>query len=363
MKIPELKIGNLTAAVPIIQGGMGIGVSMSSLASAVAREGGIGVISAAQVGFMEDDFEENCLKANVRALRNEIRKAKDKATGGIIGVNIMVATRNYEDMVKTAVEAEADIIISGAGLPLDLPKLVKGSKVKIVPIVSSGKAASLICRAWDKKHGRVPDAVVVEGPEAGGHLGFHFDELINKSYSSLENIVIDVLNAVKPAEEKYGVKIPVIAAGGIYTGEDISNFLMMGASGVQMATRFVATYECDASEAFKEAYVNSSREDIVIIKSPVGMPGRAIKNKFIEDVSGRNRRVENCMGCLKKCNPNNTPYCITRALIASVRGDTENGLVFTGSNSYRIKSIVPVKKLMDELLDGISDSMDNELKK
>ncbi|HBC97346.1 MAG TPA: nitronate monooxygenase [Clostridium sp.] len=364
MELPPLIIGNLKAPVPIIQGGMGVGVSGYKLAQAVAREGGIGIISTVQIGYKEPDFEVNTKEANIRALRKQIRKARELCPEGIIGVNIMVAISDYDSMVKTSVEEKADIIISGAGLPLRLPKLVLGSDVKLAPIVSSGKAASLIMKSWIRRYNRAPDAIVVEGPKAGGHLGFHLEQL-QRGKECLENIVHDVIEVVN----SFGCKknIPVIAAGGIYTGRDIVKFLKLGAEGVQMGTRFVATEECDAHINFKRAYVNSKKEDIKIIKSPVGLPGRAINNKFIQKVE-KNRIVPSkCYNCLKKCDPDKTPYCISEALINSVEGKTEEGLVFVGSNAYKIDKIVKVKELMKELVTEAeslytNDKMTNLLK-
>lgn len=349
MNLPSLQIGNITAKIPIIQGGMGIGVSMSDLASAVANNFGIGIISAAQPGFKEDDFETNSKEANKRSLRNEIRKARILSPNGIIGVNIMVAMKNYKEMVETSVKEKIDLIISGAGLPMDLPEMVKGSETKAVPIVSSGKAAALIAKIWDKRYSYLPDAVVVEGPQAGGHLGFKLEQLNNIENYALTNIVKEVISSLKPFEQKYNKKIPVIAAGGVYTREDIENCINAGAAGVQMATRFVATYECDADIKYKEAYINAKEEDIEIVKSPVGMPGRAIKNNFLEKVKNGNIKIDKCFGCIKTCNPNDTPYCITKALINAVTGNIDEGLIFVGANAYKIDKITSVKELMEEL--------------
>ncbi|MBI6872869.1 NAD(P)H-dependent flavin oxidoreductase [Clostridium aciditolerans] len=349
MKLPPLIIGDLKAEVPIIQGGMGVGVSGYRLSSAVANEGGIGIISGVQIGYREPDFETNTKEANVRALKNEVRRAKELSPKGIVGVNLMVAITNYDEMVKACVEEQVDIIISGAGLPLTLPKLVEGSNVKIAPIASSGKSASVITKHWIKKYNKIPDMVVVEGPEAGGHLGFHADD-VREGKLTLEEIVVEVIEALKPFEEEYGSKIPVVAAGGIYTGEDIAKFIKLGASGVQMATRFVATEECDAHLEYKKAYVNSSKEDIKIIQSPVGLPGRAIKNEFINQVEIERISPKKCYNCLKKCNPKDTPYCISKALIQAVKGNIEDGLIFAGSSAYRIDRIVTVKELINELV-------------
>jgi len=349
MKLPSLIIGDLKANIPIIQGGMGVGISGYNLAQAVANEGGIGVISTVQIGYKESDFETNSKEANIRALTKQIRKARELSPKGIIGVNIMVAIEQYDEMVKTCVEEKADIIISGAGLPLNLPKLVQGSSIKIVPIVSSGKAASIIIRNWLKKYSRMPDAVVVEGPEAGGHLGFHLKQL-QEGKELLEDIVVEVIKVVRGFEN--GDNVPIIAAGGIYTGCDIVKFLKLGANGVQMGTRFVATEECDAHINFKNAYIDVKKEDISVIKSPVGLPGRAIRNKFIKQTETTDIITpDKCYNCLKKCNPSKTPYCISKALINSVKGNVEDGLVFIGSNGYRVNKIVKVKELIKELVE------------
>jgi NAD(P)H-dependent flavin oxidoreductase YrpB (nitropropane dioxygenase family) len=349
MKLPALNLGELKAKVPIVQGAMGVGVSLSSLAAAVANEGGIGVISGVQIGFKESDFETNCKEANNRALVKEIKRARELSTG-IIGVNFMVAMNNYEEMVKLAVKEKIDLIVSGAGLPLHLPGLIKDTKTKIAPIVSSGKAAAVISKIWDKKYGCAPDMVVVEGPEAGGHLGFSLEQLEEGSRPKLADLVKDVLTAIKPFEEKYKKSIPVIAGGGIYTGTDIADYINLGASGVQMATRFVATNECDADINYKNAYVNASKENIEIIKSPVGLPGRAISNEFIKKIHNLNIPVMKCYSCLKTCNPKETPYCISKALIEAVKGNVKDGLIFSGSSSYLIDKIVSVKELMAELV-------------
>lgn len=348
--LKELKIGDLTAKLPIIQGGMGIGISLSGLASAVANEGGVGVIATAGIGMLEPDFSTNWLEANIRALKKEIKKARE-LTKGILGVNIMVALSNYADMVRTAIEEEIDIIFSGAGLPLNLPQFLKGStKTKLVPIISSGRAASIICKKWSEKYNYLPDAIVVEGPRAGGHLGFKQEQINNPEYS-LEKLIPEVIKAVKPFEERYKKSIPVIAAGGIYTGEDIYNFLKLGAAGVQMATRFVTTYECDASIKFKQTYIDSSKEDIVIIKSPVGMPGRAIKNKFIDDANKGEKKPFKCpYHCIITCDYKNSPYCIALALLNARKGNLEHGFAFAGENAYRAKGIISVKELIESLI-------------
>lgn len=349
--LKELKIGDLTAKLPIIQGGMGVGISLSRLASAVANEGGVGVIATAGIGMLESDFSTNWLEANIRALKGEIKKAR-KLTKGILGVNIMVVLSNFADLARTAIEEEIDIIFSGAGLPLSLPQFLKGStKTKLVPIVSSGRAASIISKRWSEKYNHLPDAMVVEGPLAGGHLGFKEAQISDSAYS-LEKLIPEVIKAVRPFEERYKKPIPVIAAGGIYTGEDIYKFLQLGASGVQMATRFVTTYECDASIKFKQTYIDSSKEDIVIIKSPVGMPGRAIRNKFIDDVNSGKKKPFGCPHrCIMTCDYKSSPYCIALALLNARKGNLNQGFAFAGQNAYRAKEIISVKELIESLIE------------
>ena len=351
MTIPNLKIRDLVARIPIIQGGMGVGISLSGLASAVANEGGIGVIAAAMIGLHETDICSNFREANIRALRKEIRKARE-ATEGILGVNIMVALTNFADMVKTSIEEGIDIIFSGAGLPLDLPKYVRDEfKTKLVPIVSSARAATAICKRWLSRFNILPDAFVVEGPMAGGHLGFSADQLNSPDFA-LEKLVPEVVEAVIPFCEEHKVEIPIIAAGGIYTGADIHNFLQLGAAGVQMATRFVATHECDADIRFKQSYVDAREEDLVIIKSPVGMLGRAIRNRFIDDVGDGKKKPFKCpYHCISSCNCMDSPYCIALALASAKRGNLKHGFAFAGKNAYRVDRIMSVKELITSLVD------------
>lgn len=345
MKLPELKIGDLTAKIPIIQGGMGIGVSLSNLASAVANEGGIGIISGVQIGFRESDFSTNPVEANLRAIKKEIKKAREK-TKGIIGMNLMAAMNNYELYVKEAVKEKIDLIISGAGLPLSLPKLVKDSSTKIVPIVSSVKATRVIIKSW-LKHDRLPDAIVVEGGLAGGHLGFKVDELVNNTCKSLKDIVIEVKEYLKQIEDEHNIKIPVIAAGGIRTKEDILDIQTSGADGFQLASVFVPTFECDASIEFKNAYINANDEDEIIIKSPVGMPARAIKTDFLLNALDHKCKVKKCYKCMVECDYNSIAFCISQGLINSANG--EDGLIFAGSNLKGLTEIKTVKEVIRSL--------------
>lgn len=347
-----LTIGDLTARIPVIQGGMGVGISLSSLAGNVALNGGIGVISSAQIGFRDPEWEKHPVETNLRVLKEEIRKAKEIAKGGIIAVNIMVATRFYEKYVKAVVEAGADMIISGAGLPVELPSFVKDSKVKIAPIVSSLKSFEVISRYWKKKYDRRPDLVVIEGPLAGGHLGFKREELEDIEGLHYNEEVKKIIQRVHDAGE--GEEIPVVAAGGIYEAADAVPYMEMGADGVQVATRFVTTYECDADICYKEAYLKAEKEDIVIVKSPVGMPGRAIRNTFLKQAESGNIPKGKCHQCLGKCDPAKIPYCITDALVNAAKGNTEKGLLFCGANAYKAKRLEHVSDIMKEFEEVLS---------
>jgi NAD(P)H-dependent flavin oxidoreductase YrpB (nitropropane dioxygenase family) len=353
----NLKIGGLTIPVPVIQGGMGVGISMSRLAVAVAGEGGVGVISAAGLGLVHRNPALDFIEANIEGLKKELRAAREK-TMGVIGVNIMVAMSNFAELVRTAISEKIDIIFSGAGLPLDLPKFLQpGSLTKLVPIVSSGRAARLICEKWKTIYDYLPDAFVVEGPKAGGHLGFK-RENIEDSHYTLEELVPEVVKEVKPFEEKYGVEIPVIAAGGIYTGEDIYNIMQKGAKGVQLGTRFVTTEECDASPLFKKMYIDASESDMEIIQSPVGMPGRAIHNEFLEKVrKGLKKPIKCPFQCIRTCDVSSSPYCIITALYNAYRGNMKSGYAFAGSNAYLADKISTVKEVFNDLISGFQTAM------
>lgn len=343
-----LRIGNLVAPIPVIQGGMGVGISLSNLAGTVAKEGGIGIISTAQIGFMKEDYDNHPKECNLQAIGEEIAKAKAIADGGIVGVNIMVATTDYELYVEAAVKAGADLIISGAGLPMNLPEHVKGTDTKIAPIVSSKKAISIIVRQWKKKYDRLPDLVVIEGPLAGGHLGFSKDELDTLTKESYDLEIQTIIDYVAEVSKENQTDIPVVVAGGVYDRKDMDHYMAMGAAGVQIGSRFVATYECDADEKYKEAYIRAKEEDIIIVKSPVGMPGRAIKNNFLTRVVDGERFLGKCRHCVKSCNPAITPYCISRALVQAAIGNVDEGLIFCGANVHRINEIVSVKSIMQE---------------
>ena len=349
-RMPKLKIGDSVAKLPIVQGGMGVGISLSRLASAVANEGGIGVIAANSIGMLDPDYYASHKDANAIALRKEIRKAKEMSSG-IIGVNIMVAVHDFHALLMVAIEEKVDMVFLGAGLPIKgIPvEDLRSAGVKVVPIVSSARAARLIFSSWLKRYGDIPDAVVVEGPKAGGHLGFKADQIDDPDFA-LERILPDVVAEIKGYEDKFRRTIPVIAAGGVYTGTDIYDLFNLGASGVQMGTRFVATHECDADIRFKKSYVACKEDDIEIIKSPVGLPGRAIKSKFLKDVSsGQKMKIKCAWKCLKSCDIKTARYCISLALDNARKGILDKGFAFAGSNAFRIDDIISVKELLQEL--------------
>lgn len=346
--IKPLIIGDKIAQLPIIQGGMGVGVSLGRLAGAVAKEGGVGIISTAQIGYQNPDFYKDQAGCNLKAIKEQIDLARSLSEGnGLVGVNVMCALKHYKEHVQAAVAAGADLVVCGAGLPMDLPSLVEGSNTKIAPIVSSDRCTKLILRKWKKAYNRLPDLVVIEGPKAGGHLGFTKEEAM--SDFNYDEEIVKIIATVKETATAEQVEIPVVVAGGIFDQNDIKHALSLGADGVQMASRFVATYECDASDAYKDAYIKATKEDVKITQSPVGMPGRALNNAFLERITSGKEPVQKCYQCLGKCNPTEISYCITQALINAVKGDVDNGLIFCGANVGRIDKIVSVHELMQEL--------------
>ncbi len=354
----ELNINGLKVRVPIVQGGMGVGISLSGLAAAVANEGGVGVISAAGLGLVHRFPSLNYVQANTEGLKKEIRKARE-LTKGVIGVNIMVAMSNFADLVRASIAEKVDVIFSGAGLPFELPKLITpGSLTKLVPIVSSGRAARIICEKWKSLCDYLPDAFVVEGPKAGGHLGFKKANLDDARFS-LEELVPEVVREVKFFEDKYQCNIPVIAAGGIHTGRNAFEIMQKGARGVQLGTRFVTTAECDASPGFKQAYIDASESDMEIIDSPVGMPGRAIHNSFLDQVRQGLKIPLRCpFHCIRTCDVSSSPYCIVSALYNAFKGNMKGGYVFAGANAYLATKITTVKEVFRELTEDWQATLD-----
>ncbi len=363
MKLPEFKINGKSIVNPIIQGGMGIKISLNKLATAAINSNIVGTISAAQSGFekfvkdKKSQFYKDNMKSNFDSLKDEITKVRTNAKEGVLGVNLMAAGKRFDQYATFLSKQDIDFIVSGAGLPMDLPKYLAGSKVKPACIVSSGRAAKLICRNWDRKYNVVPEFIVVEGPLAGGHLGFTKEDIEAGTVDDLEKLVVDVLAAIAPFEEKHSKRIPVIAAGGVHTGSDIARFIKLGATGVQIATRFIATDECDVHIAYKNKIVEAKEEDIVATVSPAGLPGRAIRNKLTEFVKNNNFPVKACVDCLKSCKKIGIPYCITEKLGESTSGDVENGLIFTGAKAYLIDKIVSVQELVDELITEMNQKL------
>lgn len=352
MGYAPLKIGDISAAIPLIQGGMGVGISLGRLAGTVAAQGGIGIISAAQIGFLEPEFDKDPLGSNLSAMEKELAKARAIAPQGIIGFNIMVAMKHYEEYVKCAARIGADIIISGAGLATQLPELVAGFSCKIAPIVSTVKSANVILKFWDKKYKRSADLIVIEGPKAGGHLGFKMDQLEAFDDVAYDTEVKNIIDLIHSYEVKYNTKIPAVLAGGIENKEQVNHAFVLGADGVQVASRFVTTNECDADERYKEAYLAAAQEDIVVVKSPVGMPGRAIRNSFIKRVeAGEKPKISLCHQCLRSCNPSEIPYCITDALVNAAKGDVENALLFCGAYAYKQNKMETVKEVIETLME------------
>lgn len=347
----EFTIRNKKISLPIVQGGMGVGVSKSSLASAVIKLGGVGTISASQIGYTEPNFAKSpkqAYAANLVALKKEVEKVRANANG-FLAVNILTASRQYAGLAKAAVEAGADAIVSGAGLPLDMPAYTQGSDTANIPIVSSSRALNLICKRWKKRYDVLPDAVVVEGPMAGGHLGVKYEEINNhKITDNLDQRFLDVKNYC----ETNNLNIPIIVAGGIFTYEDAKKYFDLGVTAVQIGTRFIGTEECDADIAFKQKFIDSTIDDVRYVKSPVGYPARALSNQFTNELDKGHIPVEKCLGCVLPCGGKvpSTPYCITDKLIDAVNGDVVNGLVFTGANGYRINQITTVKDVISEIL-------------
>ncbi len=354
--IPTLRIGNLEICPPIIQGGMGVKVSRANLASAVADTGCAGTIASVGLGEFENFSGPEAVKVAEEALRYEIRKAKSQSSG-IIGVNVMVALSEYDNLVKAAVEEDVDLIISGAGLPLSLPKHLNGKDIKLVPVVSSARTFQIICKRWKNHFNKLPDAVIVEGVRAGGHLGYSHESIRDNTAPILEQIIEEVIKVA----DCFVPSIPVIAAGGIFDGDDIAHFLQLGASGVQMGTRFVCTDECDAHNNFKQAYLDAKAEDMTIIKSPVGLPGRVINNSFVEKIKqGKTMPFVCNYQCLRTCEPEKAPYCIAKVLANAAQGKLDESFVFAGSNAYRCDEIISVKTLVEKLREELAAALATE---
>jgi nitronate monooxygenase len=359
MELKSVKIGNHEIKHPIIQGGMGLGISWDKLAGSVSKEGGLGVISAVGTGYYQDKkfshkninsrpFQEDNFYSK-DGLFEIIKNAREICKDKPLAVNILYASNNYGEMVKNACEAGIDIIITGAGLPLTMPDFAKDyPNVALVPIVSSAKALKIICKRWQRQHNRLPDAVIVEGPLSGGHQGFTYEQCFEDEFQ-LENILPPVVK-----EAKNWNNIPVFAAGGVWDRADIDKMMELGASGVQMGTRFIGTYECDASDEFKDVLLESTEDRIKLIKSPVGYPARGIKTNLFklidENLAPKVKCISNCVGpCNRGEEAKMVGYCIADRLSDAYIGRREDGLFFTGANGYKLDKIISVKELMQEL--------------
>jgi nitronate monooxygenase len=349
-----MRIGKHEVTYPLIQGGMAVRVSGYRLAGHVARCGGVGLVATAGIGLNSPHFKgDNFFAAEPKALKDELAKAYEIAPDGVIGTNCMVALTDYAELVKASCEGGAKLIVSGAGLPLNLPELTADwPDIALVPIVSSIKAAELIARKWHKSYGRLPDAVVVEDPDtAGGHLGAKIEDIGSGEYDQYATV-----RGVKDYfRDKWELDIPIIAAGGIWDHADFQNAMQEGADGVQMGTRFVCTEECDADDAFKQAYLNCSKEDIGLLMSPAGLPGRALIAN-VDAIRERDLKMTpTCpTGCLRKCSYKSSGerFCIVHSLDRAQRGDTETGLVFCGTNAWKATRIETVAEIFEDLFQG-----------
>ncbi len=362
MSFEPLKIGKYTIEKPIVQGGMGVGISWDKLAGSVSKEGGLGVISAVGTGYYEEkkyaeklvadrplDAANFYSKAGLEAIIKNARKiCGDKP----LAANILYAINDYGRVVRDACEAGIDIIITGAGLPTNMPEFTEGyPDVALVPIVSSPKALTIICKRWQKRYNRLPNAVVLEGPKSGGHQGFTYEQCLMEEYQ-LENLIAPVVEEAK----KWG-DIPVIAAGGIWDKSDIEAAMELGAKGVQMGTRFIGTYECDAHENLKKVLLEAKEEDIILMKSPVGYPARGVRTNLTELVEKREgpaiKCISNCVApCKRGEEAKQVGFCIADRLSDAYCGNLETGLYFSGSNGYRLNEIISVKELMQKLTEG-----------
>lgn len=347
---------------PLIQGGMGIGISRGNLAGAVMREGCVGVIASSQLGYMYPRYREDPFAYDLEALESEIRIARERSAGkGALGVNLMVAARRYPEYARALGKMPIDILFCGAGLPLDLPEYVADPAMLLGVILSSAKALTLLCKVWDKKYARIPDLVVFEGSDAGGHLGFSQEEIENNRCESIEAMIDNSKETIAYYQSKYKKRMLVYAAGGIHDGHDIKRYLDLGADGVQLGTRFAVTDESSAHPLLKQRLVACEKEAIRLTKSPSGMIGRCIATRFVNDVNNQteNIAVSDCIGCLRNCDPGDTPFCLYKAVVSAMRGDVESGMVLCGSQAYKIDTTLRVRELIDELRQSLKEAYEN----
>jgi len=346
MKLPSLKIGKYESRFPVIQAGMGVRVGNADLAAETINCGGYGTIASVGLGDIEKS-KTNFVSESNRLLVDEIGKARKLAgESGPLGVNVMVALSNYEEIIRASVEAGIDFIISGAGLPIPLPEFVGDSDVALIPVISGGRALEILLRAWKRKYNRKPDAIVVEGPKCGGHLGFSYDMLDHPETCSLEKL----LQEVKEVMAKYECDVPVVAAGEVASREDIEDALKIGYDGVQIGTKFITTEEAGIDKKSKQVFIDAVDEDVVVIKSPVGLPVRVLNTPLVQRVLDGGREKFTCpYRCLRTCRPAKVPFCIAKALLATWRGDVDNGLYMTGCNITALDRIIPLKEFFDTL--------------
>lgn len=362
MDLQALKIGKYKIAKPIVQGGMGVGISWDKLAGTVSREGGLGVISAVGTGYYEDKSHVSKLVAgrpldtpdfySKEALHALVKNARKICGDKPLAANILYAINDYGRVVKDACEAGIDIIITGAGLPTNMPEFTDGyPDVALVPIVSSPKALKIICKRWQKRYNRLPDAVILEGPKSGGHQGFTYEQC-TMPQNQLENLVKPVVE-----EAANWGDIPVIAAGGVWDKNDIEEMISLGASGVQMGTRFIGTFECDAHQNLKNVLLDAKKEDIGLFASPVGYPAQGIRTNLTKLIENKEGPAIKCISnCVAPCNrgveAKEVGFCIADRLSDAYEGNLETGMFFSGTNGYRLDKIISVKELMDKLTQG-----------
>jgi NAD(P)H-dependent flavin oxidoreductase YrpB (nitropropane dioxygenase family) len=356
MKLNPLTINGKKVTFPIIQGGMGIRISLSKLANACMSSGIVATISAAQVGFLKKGFKKNPFEINKEAIIEEVNAIRAENPDGVLGVNLMHAVNDYDQYARFLATQDIDFIVSGAGLPLDLPEYIKDTNVKGAFIISSARACRLLLKSWDRRYQYMPEFIVCEGPLAGGHLGFSKEDFEQGNVPTLEQIIEDTKEVVKVYEEKYGIHIPIIAAGGVHDGHDMAKMLSVGADGVQIATRFIATHECDASDEYKQMIIDSKEEDIVRVESPAGLPGRAVRNHLTKALETSRIKVEYCVNCLKSCKKVGIPYCITEQLGNSSAGD-KNGLIFAGAKAYLINKLDSVENVIKEIINECKNDL------
>ena len=344
-----LKIGNLEVPMPVIQAGMGVQVAKADLAAAVARAGGIGCISSVGLGTIEASQNDYTADSK-KNLITQIRKAKELAPEGILGVNVMVALSNYDSVVQTCVEEKVDVIISGAGLPIPLPGLTKGSGIKLIPVVSSGRAMKVVLKSWHRRYQVIPDAVIIEGPLCGGHMGFSREQVIHPELMPIQQILREVKIELAPFEAEYGRKVPILGAENVVDANDVIEKINMGFDGVHVGTKFICTEESGLDIKSKEVYVNAKAEDVVVLRSPLGLPVKVLRTPLVEKLLNDEKIPFGCpFRCLRACEASEAKFCIADALLNTLYGDTENGLFMVGSGIGRVNDIIPAEEFFEPL--------------